>query len=326
MWMSGTANRDLPTKGQAGDANGTGNMHANTNRSTGEAINVRGGGSDSDNNAKYRTSSNKRAKSKSKQPHPLDGMHGTRPWSPPKPDSEELFGLLESSLEICGYKMEIQDGTYRRFKGENVEKEAFVENGDMGVFPISPIHTPSVLGKYLMAEFDKPVYVSPKKTTILYATLPVEIGIFARFKDRYETVDVFSPKKQKYALYGLPNDGFICRWAMTTPSTAPAKETDFPKEAHIKLILKNSMSGWAKFDKAVFPAERARIYYGNGKMAYSTVEIEIVNKGFSRSSIHDRTHLDQLQPAPLSTLHPTSLKLTELPLFKPESTIVMGGY
>jgi hypothetical protein len=251
--------------------------------------------------------------------------YATGPWLPPGPNSGELFGVMDRPFKFKEHRLEFRDGRYRRWVGETLATELLIRKGTVGAFPVSPLHTPSILGKHIMAEFSSPVLVSPRSEMALYASLPVEVGVFVRDGEHYETVDVFSLTTQKYALYGSPNEGFICRWASVTPSPDPPASVRFPEEAVIRFIFRNTMNRWSKLDKAVFPGEMARIFYGNGAMSFPVVEIDIVNKGITRAKIDDRPYAKGMHPGPLSTMHTAPIRLKELSIFKPESTLMVGG-
>ncbi|MDG6221365.1 MAG: DUF432 domain-containing protein, partial [Candidatus Thermoplasmatota archaeon] len=256
---------------------------------------------------------------------PCEDLCATGPWSPPGPSPGELFGVMDRPFNFKEHHLEYNEGRYTRTTNGEIQHEAYVESGEVGVFPVSPLHTPSIIGKYIMAEFASPVYVSPRGAVTLYVSLPVEMGVFARSGRNYETIDIFSITKQKYALYGAPNEGFICRWASVFPARKPP-ETSFPEEALAKISFKNYMNRWAKVEKAVFPGEQARIFYGNGIMSYPLVDIAILNKGITKAKLYDQSFKEGLLPSPLSTLHATPIRLKDISIFNPEGTILVGGY
>ncbi|MDA3813474.1 MAG: DUF432 domain-containing protein [Candidatus Cloacimonetes bacterium] len=168
--------------------------------------------------------------------------------------------IENKSLTISIEKNEIGFSYIRDTLSEKVEKLLLAENAKILVNPVEPLNTPKELTSLLLIEFNKNISIQPHIRKTIFITFPVEIGIFLSKKREYELFDVFSLTKQKFTLYGNPEDGIICKyWKSDVLLTKP--ELDPLKEGFIELVIKNQSSSWVNIQKALFKAVGMKIFY-----------------------------------------------------------------
>jgi len=152
--------------------------------------------------------------------------------------------------------------TYKRVcRGEPAERVIASENGSIIINPVEPLNLPKEVTRYLELHFN-PIFVEPETTRQLYLTFPLEIGVFIRAKDDYDLLDVFSPAKPKYSLYGPPDYGRVTRWHESTIHQDIPK-TDPLREGVLDLTVVNEGRTWIEVSRAVFVNTGMTIWYGD---------------------------------------------------------------
>ena len=77
--------------------------------------------------------------------------------------------------------------SYRRYVGSELAAEAMmVSNEDpviIGVFPNPPLFTPAAVAKNLYLKFRTPVVVDQGSQAVVYAKMPIEIGVYRQSND-----------------------------------------------------------------------------------------------------------------------------------------------
>lgn len=152
--------------------------------------------------------------------------------------------------------------TYRRMcRREPAECTIASENGSIIINPVEPLSLPKEVTRYLEVHFN-PIFIEPEITRQLFLTFPVEIGVFIRAKGDYDLLDVFSPAKPKYSLYGPPDYGCVTRWHESAihhdiPVTNPLRE------GVLDLTIVNEGRSWIEVSRAVFVNAGMTIWYGD---------------------------------------------------------------
>ncbi len=183
----------------------------------------------------------------------------------------ELFGHYRlnshtesSEISIAGNKIffDVSKSSiiYKRSSGaEPKAQTSIVSDKDpvvIGVFPIPPIFTPQPVAKDLYLKFDFPVIVDQRSEVVIYAKMPIEIGIFRQSEDEELIIDSFSPTPQRYALYGSPESGVVCRYADSHPASS-REEVALEKyqDALVRIRIRNDIDNVVKVSKVIIPMD-----------------------------------------------------------------------
>ncbi len=166
---------------------------------------------------------------------------------------------------VIGENRIVIDGTgsalsYKRYVGSELKTEVMVVSDEeqvvVGAFPNPPVLTPKAVAKNVYLKFRSPVIVDQRSQVIVYAKMPIEIGIYRQSKDEEILVDAFSLRRQQYALYGSPDSGVVCRYIETEVSTnkddiKPAKY----EEALVRIRIKNDIDNIVKVSRVIIPMD-----------------------------------------------------------------------
>jgi hypothetical protein len=148
--------------------------------------------------------------------------------------------------------------SYKRYAGSEPKAEVIIVSDEdhiiIGVFPNPPILTPKAVAKNVYLKFKSSVIVDQRSQVIVYAKMPIEMGVYRQSKDEEILVDAFSLGRQQYALYGSPESGVVCRFTETEVSTdkndiKPAKY----EEALVRIRIKNDIDNIVKVSKVIIP-------------------------------------------------------------------------
>ncbi len=146
--------------------------------------------------------------------------------------------------------------SYRRHINENTESQTLIASEDekvaVGIFPVPPLFVPKRISNNVYLKFDAPLIVEQKKEIEFYAKIPIDIGVYRQSKDEEILIDVFSAKKPRYALYGTPERGAVCRYGETSIAMEPINAKKY-EEASVKIRIKNSIDNIVKVSKVVIP-------------------------------------------------------------------------
>ena len=183
--------------------------------------------------------------------------------------------------------------SYRRYVGSELAAEAMmVSNEDpviIGVFPNPPLFTPAAVAKNLYLKFRTPVVVDQGSQAVVYAKMPIEIGVYRQSKDEEMLIDAFSRKPQQYALYGSPESGVVCRYTETEISTnnddiKPAKY----EEALVRVRIKNDIDNVVKVSKVIIPMDSVVLDHAHDdSWLPGSVEMDL-NTSFGKDIVHVR--------------------------------------
>lgn len=167
-------------------------------------------------------------------------------------------------VEIGDDKITIVGGNasflYMRHAGSELAAEARIVSDEehviIGIFPNPPLYTPKAVAKNLYLKFKSPVIVDQKSEVVIYAKMPIEIGVYRQSKDEEVLLDAFSLRHQQYALYGSPESGVVCRYTETEVSTTEdeIKPVKY-EEALVRIKIKNEIDNIVKISKVIVPME-----------------------------------------------------------------------
>ena len=204
-----------------------------------------------------------------------------------------MFGEYELNEHLKGDDIEIKiDGKgkmkryYRRVRDDEIEKLISAQEGKLVVNPVEPVNLPKIgVAEHLMIEFEKPYIIEPYIEDTFYLKFPVEIGVFLVDKKDVERIDIFTKVKQKYALYGSPEHGILCRW---WKSDIYREKPDVEKleEGIIRIDIKNNYKEWVEIKKLVFRAFDMKIFYN--EYAYMHAYINVLKKTMAETAFNAR--------------------------------------
>lgn len=157
---------------------------------------------------------------------------------------------------------------YRRYEGETLASDSLIVTDSaethLGIFPNPPIKTPKEVAKNVFIKFKSPVIVDNRSVAVLYSKIPIEIGVYRQRMDEELLIDVFSLSPPRYALYGPPESGVVCRYveagAVTEESSLEVKKYE---EAKVRIRVKNDINNVIKLTKVIIPMEDVVLEHRN---------------------------------------------------------------
>jgi hypothetical protein len=185
---------------------------------------------------------------------------------------QELFGRHKIEAGSQPFEITFRDqriviagGTggaysYKRYSGNALAAETtIVSDKDdiiVGIFPIAPLLTPKPVAKNVYLKF-KPAFIMDQRSdAVVYAKIPIEIGVYRQSDDEELLIDVFSLAPQKYALYGSPESGTVCRFAEAeTSTTQDGISAEKYSEAIVRIRISNGIDNVIKISKVIVPME-----------------------------------------------------------------------
>ncbi|VEN73496.1 conserved hypothetical protein [Candidatus Desulfarcum epimagneticum] len=196
-----------------------------------------------------------------------------------------MFGpfKIPGTLEMGDLKLEVARGENhifyrRRLLGEEVEKKISAKGKkEFIIHPTPPIRTPKNISNHLMIDFERPLVIEPKSACSVFLTFPLEIGVFAEARKKIRLLDVFSLGPPKYALYGEPTGGIICRsWSSEVHFSSP-EALPFV-EGVMELAIVNHTSEWTETANAVFDSKSMKIFHSPDR-AVMKAHMKLRDKG-----------------------------------------------
>ena len=184
-------------------------------------------------------------------------------------DMAELFGhhrinvdTQSNEISLSGYKLSFDSSPpsvkYSRSAGaESLAQTNIMSDKEqvvIGVFPIPPIYTPQPVARDLYLRFKLPIVVDQRSEVVVYAQMPIEIGVFRQSEDEELLIDAFSLAAQQYALYGSPENGVVCRYMETEVGDTKEKvELKKYQEALVRIRIRNDIDNIVKVSKVIIP-------------------------------------------------------------------------
>jgi len=159
----------------------------------------------------------------------------------------------------------------------------------LGVFPVPPLFTPQPVASNLYLKFKTPVVVDQASQAVVYAKMPIEIGVYRQSKDEEKLIDAFSRTRQQYALYGLPESGVVCRYTETEVSASsddlkPARY----EEALVRVRISNEIDNVVKVSKVIVPLDGVILDHAlDDAWLPGSVEMEL-NSSFGKDIVNVR--------------------------------------
>jgi hypothetical protein len=157
---------------------------------------------------------------------------------------------------------------YRRYEGDALVSDSLIvtdaRETHIGIFPNPPIRTPKEVAKNVYIKFKSPVIVDQGSVAVLYSKIPIEIGVYRQHKDEELLMDVFSVIPPRYALYGTPEAGVVCRYVEAEGVTEEsALEVKQYEEAKVRIRVTNDINNVIKITKIIIPVEDVVLEHKN---------------------------------------------------------------
>ena len=204
-----------------------------------------------------------------------------------------MYGTYDIPISLqsdgIGLSLERLDSAvvYRRQLGDETAEKLLLGGGrgSIVINPVEPLSLPRDLTPYLYLDFQRPVALAPKTSSIVFVTFPVEIGVFLQEHGEVETLDIFTLARQKYTLYGDPRNGILCRyWSTPVGTTAPCPGR--LQEGVMELKLVNGTGSWVEVNKAVFSAYGMKLYY-NDDLVGMKADMEVTGATTAQTDFKD---------------------------------------
>jgi hypothetical protein len=210
--------------------------------------------------------------------------------------------------------------SYKRFKGEDLKSECVIMSEKdptiMGIFPNPPLFTPQQLSKNVYVKFRVPVIVDQNSEVVIYAKIPIEIGVYRQSDDEEMLIDSFALTQQRYALYGPPESGVVCRYIETDTSTdSEGVKPSKYQEAHARIKITNGIDNVVRVSKVIIPMESVIIDHAHDD-AWLTGSVEMtIDSSFGRDVVIVHLTGTRVKPADKTSM----LKKEETKVFMMDS-------
>lgn len=196
---------------------------------------------------------------------------------------------------------------YRREHNGKTVAERLFTNKDASVqlalWPTRPISTPQPLGHHIMLRLNPAISLPPRSKTTHHLTMPIEIGVFTVSKgvngdngNNY-MIDTFSLTQQRYALYGAPETGYICRLHDTVPDRV-AKPVPY-EEAAVVMQFENILDDWVTVTRLVLEANMVDLYAKEDTVYLEDSHVIIEEGNLADVFLNNKPPLPGLQEVPM---------------------------
>lgn len=182
--------------------------------------------------------------------------------------------------DLVMFKVDFNKYGYQRFENEKLVVEKVIASDRplvLSIFPVAPLNTPAKYGSHMLLKLITPLVLDPKSHVDAYLTMPIEIGIIRSSEGDVQIIDSFSVGRPKYALYGNPEAGILCRYYETRINSEIPRVTPY-SEAVVRAHFHNYTEKINTINRIVFPIESADFYYLKNEAYYSDIEVVINEK------------------------------------------------
>ncbi|MBR4987630.1 MAG: DUF432 domain-containing protein [Methanocorpusculum sp.] len=172
---------------------------------------------------------------------------------------------FDYSINFQGLKLGFNDknGMYhykRDIIGWKHEAHVASQNGIFYLQPIEPLNLPDNVTDFIEIKF-KEITLEPKSTTVVFLTIPIEIGVFLEAKTGERTLlDIVTFCHPKFSLYGSASRGVITRYYESQVYALPPTVRNY-QEGLLRLEIENDTEEWATVGRVVLYQKGLNLYY-----------------------------------------------------------------
>ncbi len=210
------------------------------------------------------------------------------------------YGVFEGTVEILDFKIfakrEDEFVKYTRiWPGGSVTKMIFRPTR-LELAPIYPVLLPRLITTYIHVKLIEPILVPARGEALIYIKIPVDLAVYAYGPyRRFSIIDIFSIKKIKYTLYGIPDRGLIARYCESLPYTFIP---DMMCGEAVSLIqIRNRYNDWVEVGRILLDAQILKLYYLPGTCkAYTQAIVMVTNSPVTATIYYGRKIEPQARP------------------------------
>jgi hypothetical protein len=196
----------------------------------------------------------------------------------------------------------VEDDTYlyERCRDEKtISKRNFSSKGNskLSIYPVRPIQVPKLIAHNVMIKLNPPLSIGPNSSVTQRITMPIEIGVFLSNSKKNYMIDVFELSKPKYALYGIPNSGYICR--SYESSLTENKEEPY-KSAIVIMKFENKFTDWVTVNKIVMDAYTIDLYLKDDTVYLEDSQMTITNRSTASIKLNNKPPIPGLKAVPMA--------------------------
>lgn len=172
---------------------------------------------------------------------------------------------FDYSINFQGLKLGFEDknGMYhykRDIVGWKHESNIATQTGIFYLQPIEPLNLPDNVTDFIEIEF-KEITIEPNSTTVVFLTIPIEIGVFLEAKNgERNLLDIVTFCHPKFSLYGAASRGVITRFHKSEVYAMPPSVENY-KEGLLRLEIENDTDEWATVGRVVIYQKGLNLYY-----------------------------------------------------------------
>jgi len=216
---------------------------------------------------------------------------------------KELSPEVVDKLKNAGVELAVERTggfiAYRReggFPEDHVEK--LIEGAEDCKVMVYPVHSIQMeVSTHLLLRLIKPLVVAPRSKLTVYATAPISVGIYVVRGRSRKLIDSFGFSHYKYALYGKPASGIVCRFHRTEVFAEPPKPALW--EAITKVKVESSAKEFAEVRNIVYPLLHTDLYVDDVGNAYMELaHLHIRGKGLGTVTLENEPPLSGLKRCP----------------------------
>jgi hypothetical protein len=128
----------------------------------------------------------------------------------------EGYGPISGDFELDGYTISVKSIDKRTLRYERIGGDEHIIRTIHGatrieILTIYPILLPSMITTYILISLRENIVVEPRGRIMIYVKMPVDNAIYVFSRLKFRIIDVFTPHRVKYILYGPTDMGRIAR-------------------------------------------------------------------------------------------------------------------
>lgn len=224
-----------------------------------------------------------------------------------------FFQFKDNSIKL--ERTDSNSYLYQRIKNEKIISEHKIlfqsSEDELAIYPARPITQPQPISHHILIRIDPPVVIPPRASVTHNLLMPIEIGVFTTSgtSNNY-LIDSFSLLNPKFALYGLPESGYICRYYKSNSGEKINAEKYL--EASIIMRFENSLDDWISIQKIVMDAYMIDFYLKGDDVYLEDSNMVIENGNIASVYLNNKPPIPKLEEVPMANEEVKKFRLTIL--------------